>query len=452
MGALVEGGSYLSDLRANYLGTFTFSSLDVYNAGRPSNFTRRLGNPLVSYNHWQAGVYVQDDWRVRKNLTLSGGVREELQAQIGDVSNLAPRGGVTWSPFKNGKTTIRAGGGLFFDWFDADIYEQTLRVDGVHQQDLVIVNPGYPDPFGGGVAQDVLPSSRYQTAASLVLPKRGVGLLALTQQITPQMSVNASYSHTTGWDRFRGRNVNAPLDGVRPDPSLGNVTQVESTGRMAIDSMQVGMNWSIPARRLFLFANYTWNDQRNDTDGPFSLPADSYNLGAEWARAAGVPRQIGSAVFNSNLTKRLRLGVSTTARSGVPYTITTGHDDNGDTVFTDRPAGVGRNTALTAGAWDMAARLTYAFGFGTRGQSANGAGPQMIMIRGGSAGDLLGGMPGGGGADDKRIRLEVFVGASNLLNTVNPIGYSGVMTSPFFLQPTAAAPARKIDIGLKIGF
>jgi hypothetical protein len=52
----------------------------------------------------------------------------------------------------------------------------------------------------------------------------------------------------------------------------------------------------------------------------------------------------------------------------------------------------------------------------------------------------------------KRVRLEVFAGASNLVNVVNPIGYSGVMTSPFFLQPTAAMAARKIDLGLKIGF
>jgi hypothetical protein len=74
------------------------------------------------------------------------------------------------------------------------------------------------------------------------------------------------------------------------------------------------------------------------------------------------------------------------------------------------------------------------------------------MIRGGGgAGDLLGAMPGGG-AEGKRVRLELFVGASNILNVVNPIGYSGVMTSPFFLQPTAAMPARKIDIGVRIGF
>jgi len=451
MGALVEGGTYRSDLRGNYIGTFTFTSLGDYDAGRPANFTRRLGNPLVAYSRWQAGVYLQDDWRIRKNLTLSGGVRQELQTQVGDAWNIGPRGGVTWAPFKGGKTTVRAGGGLFFDWFDAETYEQTLRVDGQHQQDLVVVNPGYPDPLSGGAAQEILPSSRYQVDDALVLPKRGVGLVAVTQQFSPVLSLNAMYSHTTGWNRLRGRNVNAPVDGERPDPSLGTVTQVESTARMTIDSVQVGMNWSVPARRLFLFANYAWNDQHNDTDGPFSLPADSYNPGAEWARAAGVPRHIASAVFNSNLTNSLRLGVSTMRRSGTPYTITTGSDDNGDTVFTDRPAGVGRNSATTPGMWDMAARLTYAFGFGARGASAAGAGPQMIMIRGGSAGDLLGGMPGGG-ADNKRIRLELFVGASNILNVVNPMGYSGVMTSPFFMQPTAAAPARKVDFGMKIGF
>jgi hypothetical protein len=74
------------------------------------------------------------------------------------------------------------------------------------------------------------------------------------------------------------------------------------------------------------------------------------------------------------------------------------------------------------------------------------------MIRGGGgAGDLLGGL-GGGGAENKRIRIELFVAATNLMNSVNRVGYSGVMTSPFFGLPTAAGPARKIDVGMKIGF
>jgi hypothetical protein len=453
MGTLVEGGWYRSDSRSNYLGTFTFPSLADYDAGRPATYSRRTGDPLVNYSQWQAGLYVQDDWRVRKNFTLSMGVREEFQTHLHDRWNLAPRGGFTWSPFRNGRTTVRAGGGLFYDWLESETFEQTLRVDGTRQQDTVIVHPGYPDPYAGGIAQEVLPASRYMLAGNLVMPRRAVGLLAVTQQLSPLFSINASYSHANGWDRFRGRNVNAPIDGVRPDPALGNVTQVESTARLETDTLNVGLNFNHAKSRTFVFANYAFNNQRNDADGPFSLPADSCDLAAEWGRAGGIPRHTASAVMNTSLTKSLRLGVSTTARAGVPYTITTGRDDNGDTVFTDRPAGTRRNSVSGAGMWDVAARLTYAFGFGERAQSAGGPGGQMVLIRagGGGAGELLGSLPGSG-AENKRVRLELFVAAANLFNNVNPIGYSGVMTSPFFGRATGAGPARKIDVGMKIGF
>jgi hypothetical protein len=454
MGALVEGGWYRSDNRSNYLGTYTFPSLADYDAGRPANFTQRTGNPLVDYTQWQAGLYFQDDWRVRKNLTLSGGVREEFQTHVPDAWNFGPRAGVTWSPFKNGRTTVRAGGGIFYEWLEAEIFEQTLRVDGTRQQDLVIVNPGYPDPLGGDATQEILPSSTYVLGNTLVQPKRAMALVAVTQQLSQTLSVNASYSHTKGRDRFRGRNVNAPLNGVRPDPSFGNITAIESTARLEADSLNVGLNVNLPKSRTFLFANYALINQRNDADGAFSLPADSYNVAAEWGRAGAIPRHNVSALVNTNLTKSLRLGLSTSARAGIPYTITTGRDDNSDTVFNDRPAGVRRNSVTGADLWDMAARLTYAFGFGQKPQSGSGPGGQMVMIRmggGSGAGDLLGSMPGGG-AENKRIRIELFVAAGNIFNTVNPIGYSGVMTSPFFGQPTAAAAARKIDVGMRIGF
>jgi hypothetical protein len=453
MGTLVEGGLYRSDSRTNYLGTYTFPSLADYNAGRPATYSRRSGNPLVEYSQWQGAFYIQDDWRARKNLTVNGGVRQEFQTHLSDHWNLAPRGGITWSPFKNGKTTIRAGGGLFYEWLDADTFEQTLRVDGARQQDLVIVNPGYPDPFSGGVSQQVLPPGKYILAGNLVMPKRALGLVALTQQLSQTFGLNVSYSHTNGWDRFRGRNVNAPLNGVRPDPALGNITEVESTAKLRVDSINAGLNFNMPKRRTFLFANYAFNRQLSDADGAFSLPANSYDLAAEWGRASGVPRHIASAVMNTNLTKSVRLAVSTSARSGAPYNITTGRDDNGDTVFNDRPAGAARNSLTSHAFFDIAARVTYAFGFGEKPPSTAGGGGQMIMIRsgGGGAGDLLGGLSGGG-ADNKRVRIELFASASNLLNNVNPLGYSGVMTSPFFRQPTAAGPARKIDVGMKIGF
>jgi len=100
----------------------------------------------------------------------------------------------------------------------------------------------------------------------------------------------------------------------------------------------------------------------------------------------------------------------------------------------------------------MAARLSYSFGFGKRDASGPGGTPTLIVRRiGDSAGDLLSGMPGGG-ADGKRIGFELFVSAQNLLNRVNPMGYPGVLTSPFFGRPTAAGPARKVDLGVKLLF
>ena len=452
-GSLVEGGAYRSDVRTNYLGTYTFASLADYEAGVPSTYSRRDGDPLVEYSHWQAGLFAQDDWRARKNLTLSAGVRQEIQTHLGDEWNLAPRGGLTWSPFKSGRTTVRAGGGIFYDWLEAEVYEQTLRVDGVRQQELVVRSPGYPDPFSGGAA-DVLPTSKYVLAEGLVMPKRNMANVGVSQQITPAIGLNVNLMYMSGTNRLRGRNTNAPVDDVRPDPAFGNVTQVEATGRVRGTQIHTGVNINVPARRVMIFANYSFVDQKNDSDGPFSVPADSYHLAAEWGPAANIPRHSASAVVNLPLPYNLRLGLTTSARTGTRYNVTTGRDDNGDTVFNDRPAGVGRNSAVTAGSWDVAARLSYAFGFGERAAGGPGGGPTVLIRTVGgtaSAGDLLGGAMGGG-AEDKRIRIELFVSAQNLLNSVTPIGYSGVMTSPFFGQPTAAMPSRRIDVGARIGF
>jgi len=455
VGSLVEGGWYRSDIRTNYLGTFTFPSLAEYEAGTPATYSIRVGDPLVRYTQWQAGLFAQDDWRVHKTLTLSAGLRQEFQTHLGDGWNLAPRAGFTWAPFRNGKTTFRGGGGIFYDWLESDTYEQVLRVDGERQRDRIIQNPGYPNPLDGGSEQTILPVSKYVLAPDLTMPKRTLVNIGVTHQFTQTFGLNLNYNHTSGSNRLRGRNTNAPFaDGERPDPSLGNVTQVESTARISNDMLTAGVNYSLPNRRTFMFANYSWIRQRNDADGPFSLPADSYNLAAEWGPAFGVPHHVASAVFNTPLPKSIRFGATATARTGTAYNITTGHDDNLDTVFNDRPAGVGRNSATTKGMWDASARVSYAFGFGERPPATGGPGGQAVLIRmgpGDGSGGLLGALSGGG-AENKRIRFEIYASAQNVFNHVNPIGYSGVMTSPFFLQPTAAMPARRIDIGMRIGF
>jgi hypothetical protein len=450
-GLLLEAGRYRSDDARNMGGTFTFASLEAYEAGRPTTFTQRSGDPLVEYSHVQFGGYIQDDVRVARSLSMSFGLRYEAQTHTNDYLNFAPRFGTTWSPFKNGKTTIRGGVGTFYDWYDSQLYEQTLRVDGTRQTDLVVQNPGFPDPLAGGDVV-VLPSSRYLQAADLVLPRTFRTNVGVEQTVGRFGRVNAGYSFARGSDLFRGRNINAPLaDGSRPDPTWGNVTQIESTARSEAHVINTGFNINLPWHRTFLFVNYSLGRLKNDTDGAFSLPVDNFNPGAEWGPAQGDVRHRVSGMFNMNLWKGFKIATSFSGNSAPPYNITTGRDDNDDTVSNDRPAGVGRNAARAAGRWDLGARLSYTFGFGQRAAADGAGGPQMIMIRAGGGGETsMGGFSGG--ADDKRWRVELYVAGTNILNHTNFTSYSGVMTSPFFGDPTSAGPARKIELGARFGF
>jgi hypothetical protein len=451
-GLLLEGGRYRSDDSRNLRGTFTFASLADYEAGRPTTFAQRAGNPLVEFSHAQVGWYAQDDIRLARSLSLSLGVRHELQMHTDDRWNFAPRGGLTWSPFKSGATTIRGGAGIFYDWYDAQTYEQTLRVDGTRQTDMVVRNPGFPDPFAGGDAI-VLPSGRISQAGDLTLPRTLRTNVGIEQSLGPLARLMGSVSYARGQGLLRGRNLNAPLpDGTRPDPARGNITQVESTARSEGYMLYAGFNMALPWHRLFMFVSYTYADMKTDTDGPLSLPADNFDIAAEWGPAPMDIRHRFTGMFNMNLWKGFKIVTNVNANSGQPYTITTGRDDNGDTVINDRPAGVARNSARAASRWDAGARLSWSFGFGQR-KGADGAGTPMIVMHriGGPAGDSsMGGFSGG--AEDKRFRFELFAAATNIFNRTNPMGYSGVMTSPFFGQPTSAGAPRRIEVGARFGF
>src|SRR3989442_839653 len=85
-GIQLEAGWYRTNELRNTTGTFTFASLDAYAAGRPTTFTRNAGNPAVSIAQAQLGLYVQDDIRVRKDLTVSAGLRQEVQSHIGGLN------------------------------------------------------------------------------------------------------------------------------------------------------------------------------------------------------------------------------------------------------------------------------------------------------------------------------------------------------------------------------
>ncbi len=133
-GVLLEGGEFSGEDAQSANGTFTFASLDAYRAGQPNTFAQRVGGKRTDFFAVQLGSFVQDDFRLGRNLSISAGIRHEWQAHLDDGNNWAPRAGFTWTP-RAGKTTVRGGFGIFYDWYRSELYEQTLRVDGISQRE-----------------------------------------------------------------------------------------------------------------------------------------------------------------------------------------------------------------------------------------------------------------------------------------------------------------------------
>lgn len=247
---------------------------------------------------------------------------------------------------------------------------------------------------------------------------------------------------------LRGRNLNAPVGGIRPDPTVGNITSIESSAYMAAHRLMIGVGPARFVNGFFWNANYLLMKNTNEADSPFSLPVDNFNHHAERGPAANDIRHIFSAFVSRRLFKGFAASAIVSASSALPYNITTGFDNNGDTIINDRPSGVGRNSGRGAGRWEIGSRLSWGVNFGPEQQPTGG--PQVRMVRigpgeGASAPTMASG-------STKKYRFEMYAQAFNLLNHTNLGGFSGVQTSPFFGQATSAQLPRRFELGMRFNF
>jgi hypothetical protein len=474
-GFVFDATHYRSDAASNYLGTYTFASLTAYDASLPSSYTRRVGDPSIVYDNLQAGFYVQDDIRVRKNLSLTPGLRYEVQRHVADRANFGPRFGFTWAPTVSGQTTIRGSAGIFYDWLPTSTYDQVVRLDGFHQQEINVIDPSFP--VDEGVAS-VPPVNRYALSPNYEAPRTTRFSTGIDQAIRKVTRLSVTYSYLRGARLSRGLNVNPVIDGERPDPRFANVIDVVSDAASRLQELRFDANVNPGAmlplppsaprlnwKRTTVFANYTLSSLQNNTDGPFSPPPTG-TLATEWGPANGgsgssganIPGVIafGGAPTTVDVRHRLNvsvnnqvvrnfvlsLGVNTT--SAPPYTLLTGVDTNADGIFNDRPAGVGRNTLRASGQVTMSMFAGYNFAFG---HSAAPLPPGIGVFGSGAAAQVRSVDLG-----PARYRLQFFVQAQNLTNEANYLGYSGTLTSPFFGQPTTVSAMRKIDFGVNLAF
>lgn len=452
VGTAIDFNSFRSDESDNYLGTYTFESVEMFEAGRPRSYTRRIGESNVTYRNTQVALYLQDDIRIRRNLSVTPGVRLETQTHIKGVV-AGPRVGATWAPFRNGKTTLRVSYGIFYDWLPTNTYEQTIRINGFQQREINIANPAYPEaPLE---IAGVTPADRYLLDPALVHPKNSRVSWGVDHAFSPRFRLNATYRYVKGEGLLRGLNLNAPVNDVRPLPQFGNVIQVVGDGETRQHMWNFGGQTNPPQeqgrtsarwnfRRFNFFGYYTlaWNE--NNSDGPFSVPATG-NLDLEWGTAPGHVKHRFNGGFLTQAYRDLGIQININGHLGSAYGMQTGHDDNGDLIFNDRPAGVPRNTLLTDPTWTLNMFAGYSFSFG----------PSLQLPPGIQFG------PGAGGTltvttitrpEQGRYRMSVNVFVNNLTNRVNYMGYSGVLTSRFYGQPTMAQGARRIQAAMNLQF
>jgi hypothetical protein len=317
------------------------------------------------------------------------------------------------------------------------MYQQLVLVDGLRQHDLVISNPGYPDPFTDGTVQDAVPPSIVRPGPKLVTPFTRRYSFGVDQPINKLVRLRATWSRETGVDLFRSRNANPLVDGLRVDPSFANITELEATARSLNESLQTDVLVNFPPRRLSAVFSYVLGRAMNETDWALALPPDSFDLSAEWAPARGDVRHRVNIALNTDLPGAFRFNGSFRAQSGSPYNITTGFDTNGDGVQNERPVGVGRNSARGTGTRNVDMTLTWRLRIGHRG-------PPL------AAGQRASAKPRP--ANDELVRFEAFARATNVLNLENRIGFSGVLTSPFFGSPTMAGAPRRVVLGTRLWF
>lgn len=375
-------------------GSWVFQDLGYFHDQAPFQFSMNAVPtattsiiPTVTVNVVDAGVYFQDDWRVRPNFTISYGLRFETQNAINDHGDFAPRLALAWGIGGGGKsapkTVLRAGVGLFYDRFsEADVMQAT-RLDGLTQLQYIAQAPAPPPPSPTdphppqppipNVTYPTIPTqndlqssspSLYRIDPRLRSPYIFQSAVTVERQLTKVANLTVSYLNSRGYDQLFTRNINAPIPtatstypidvndvNLRPlgtipvctDPASGqpdacglhNIYQYTTEGIFRQNQLIISSNVRA-GTKLTLFGYYTLNSVHSNTSGGF--PSNQYDIDVDYGRAAYDIRH--RVFFGGSISGPygFRLSPFLIATSGAPYNVSLGNDWNGDSIYNDRPS------------------------------------------------------------------------------------------------------------------
>jgi hypothetical protein len=425
-------------------GDYAFSSLNNFLNGNYLNYQQAFGAPSQFQSNPNVGVFVQDEWRIRPDLTLNAGLRYDLQFLPDpiktDTDNWAPRMGIVYAPGDR-KTVVRASFGLYYDRIPLRATSNALQRDG--SKFLVVqlspTQPGAPVfPNVLAVQPATLPTKPNITRIDpdIEASYSQQANLQIERELPGNALISVGYLHLRAQRVILSRNVNVPTvpasAGIpnlgRPDPNWGNISRFESSGNSYYDGMVVSFN-KRAARWANMRVSYTLSKTIDDAGNFFfSSVQDNFNIRDDRGRSDNDQRHrlVVSGSFEApeegnRVLRGFQLGYIFTYGSRLPFNVVLGSDRNFDTNNNDRPVGVGRNTGRGFDFASLDLRLSRTFRL------------------------------------TERVDLQLLAEGFNVLNRANygvPNNTVGPGSQPLatFGQPTSAFDPRQFQFGMKVSF